>query len=46
MGDRFHKSRVFAKAGIQLRASKTLGSRFRGNDDIEDSGVTHFRNAE
>ncbi len=24
---------------------KTLDSRFRGNDDIKDRGVAHFRNA-
>src|SRR5438128_1244232 len=30
-----------ANAGIQRRASKTLGSRFRGNDDISNLGVTH-----
>ena len=36
---------VSAKAGIHwLLHGHKMDSRLRGNDDIEDSGVTQFRN--
>jgi hypothetical protein len=47
MGDSFRKTRVIpAKAGIQVCRQKTMDSRFRGNDDMKNPGVTHFRNSQ
>jgi hypothetical protein len=44
MGEGFHKTHVIpAKAGIHFGPSKVkMDSRVRGNDDIENSSVTHI----
>ena len=56
MGESFQKTRVIpapdssirgqATAGIQVCRQKTVDSRFRGNDDMKNPGVTHFRNSQ
>ena len=43
---RFKHSRAGFSGDVSGVRQKTLGSRFRGNDDIKDPGVTLFRDTQ